>query len=267
MLPLGIYSWFGYKLPLEKRLKLIAEAGFTTTCLWFGHEEEMVQNGRADEMPAIVRDTGLILENIHAPFWHSNNLWAESKTDQSVIRQELTDTLSFCGKHQIPIMVMHLSAGKSPPPPNQNGLKLIRDLIKIAKDQNVIIAMENSEHHGNIYLEYVFDNIKSFHLGFCYDSSHDAIAEVFRHKALEKWGHLLTETHFSDNYGVNDDHLLPGTGSINWQDVMKQFPSKGYRGTIMLEVNGPEAHTGFTPEDFLKIAYQKALEIAGMVEK
>jgi len=267
MLPLGIYGWFGYELPLEKRLKLIAEAGFTTTCIWFGHEEEMISDGRADEMPVLVHDAGLILENIHAPFWHSNYLWSESKNDQTKIRQELSNALSFCGKHHIPIMVMHLTAGDTPPPTNRKGLVLIHDLIKMAEDQNVIIALENNEDYGNHHLDFVFTNIRSPSLGFCYDSSHDAIAKEFRGRALEKWGPLLVATHFSDNNGINDDHLLPGRGSIDWHKVMKQFPKGSYKGTIMLEVDGPEANKGFTAEDFLKYAYQKAWELAVMLER
>jgi len=265
MLSLGIYSWFGYRLPLEKRLELIAEAGFSTTCLWFGHEEEMIKEGRSDEMPALVRDKGLILDNIHAPFWHSNYIWTESKSDQKYIQQELSKTLLFCGKHHIPIMVMHLTAGHAPPPPNKKGLRLIRELVQQAQDTDVTIALENSEDYGNRYLEFVFFNISSPNLGFCYDSSHDAIAKEYRDGALDKWGSLLTTTHFSDNNGINDDHLLPGRGSINWYEIMKHFP-KGYKGIIMLEVDGPEANRGFTPEGFLKSAYQKALEIAKMAE-
>jgi sugar phosphate isomerase/epimerase len=265
MLPLGIYAWFGYGLPLEKRLKLIAEAGFSTTCVWFGDEEEMVSEGRADEMPVLVHDAGLFLENIHAPFWNSNYLWAQSGNEQSIIQTELSNAISFCGKHHIPIMVMHLSAGKNPPPPNQSGLEIIRELLQQADDEGVTIALENAEEYGNSYLEFAFANIQAPNLGFCYDSSHDAIAKIFRGKALEKWGYLLLTTHLSDNHGKNDDHLLPGKGSINWQKVMNQFPKNNYKGTIMLEVDGPEAN--FTAEDFLEYAFLKAKEIAEALGK
>ena len=267
MLPLGIYAWFGYELPLEQRLRLIADTGFSTTSVWFGHEEEMVRDGHADRIPALVRDTGLILENVHAPFWHSNFLWAESASDRATIRQELADTLLFCGKHRIPIMVMHLSAGNSPPPPGQDGLRLLRDLVKQAEDLGVTIALENAEGYGNHYLEFVFSNIHSPNLGFCYDSSHDFIAGEFRGKALEKWGSLLVTTHLSDNKGINDDHLLPGRGTIDWETVMKYFPKSSYKGTLMLEVDEPEANTGLTSNRFLKLGYQKVRQLAAMLEQ
>ncbi len=266
MLPLGIFCWFGFDLPLKKRLELIAAAGFNATCLWFDNEEPMVRNGQADAMPGLVRQCGLLLDNIHAPFWRSNYLWSGIKSEQSAIREALSNSLLFCGKHQIPNMVVHLSAGKTPPPPNQNGLQVINELVRQAEDLGVTIALENAENFGNHYLDFVFSYIRSPNLGFCYDSSHDAIAREFRGQALEKWGSLLAVTHFSDNFGVNDDHLLPGRGSIDWQAVMRQFPKTSFKGTLMLEVDGPEANKGFTVESFLNTAYQKARELAAMLE-
>jgi sugar phosphate isomerase/epimerase len=266
MMQLGIFSWFGFDLPLKKRLELIAKAGFSATCIWFDNEEPMVKNGQADTMSGLVHECGLILDNIHAPFWKSNYLWSESKNEQSVIHDQLSKSLSFCGKHQIPNMVMHLSAGKTPPPPNQSGLQLIGDLVKQAEELGVTIAMENAEDNGNHYLDFVFTNIQSPNLRFCYDSSHDAIANEFRGQALGKWGSLLAVTHFSDNHGINDDHLLPGYGNIDWPRVMKQFPKSSYKGTIMLELDGLEANKGFTAESFLNSAYLKAQELAEMVE-
>lgn len=266
MLPLGMFSFFGFDLPMAKRLELIAAAGFTTTCLWFGEEEPMIKAGQVETIPEIVRQHGLTLDNIHASFWRSNYLWSDSKSEQSIIQQELSAALSFCKKHQIPNLVMHLSTGKNPPPTNQTGLRLIRELVKQAESQGVTIAVENTEHHTNNYLDFVFTNIKSPNLGFCYDSSHDAIASDYRGQSLERWGSRLATTHFSDNHGINDDHLLPGYGNIDWQKIMKQFP-KNYQGSLMLEVDGPDAPKGFTPEGFLSTAYQKAKELAAMAER
>ena len=31
----GTYTWFGFTLPFERKLALIAEAGFQTICTWW----------------------------------------------------------------------------------------------------------------------------------------------------------------------------------------------------------------------------------------
>lgn len=264
MQPLGIFSWFGYKLPLEERLRMIATAGFTTTSIWFGDEEELVREKRTEEIPSMVIEKGLSLDNIHAPFWNSNFLWSESKDEKQVIRQEITEAILYCGRHGIPTTVMHVCCKEEPPPPNESGLDILGGLVKLAEEQNVVIALENLEYSGNRHLDYIFSRMRSPNLGFCYDSSHDNIAWEFRRKVLEKWGHLLATTHISDNLGKVDDHFMPGKGNIDWPEVMRNIP-KSYHGALLLEVDNPEAKNGLTPEEFLITAYAQLTRLSDML--
>lgn len=50
---LGIFSWFGFVMPLRKRLELIKNAGFDVTSLWW-EDEEGNPPTRKDEMPRMV---------------------------------------------------------------------------------------------------------------------------------------------------------------------------------------------------------------------
>ncbi len=251
---LGIFAWFGYRLPFKERLQLIKQAGFSTTCLWFGDEEEMVRDGRAGQMPVLVRDLGLTIDNIHAPFWDHHRMWSESRADVAEVQQQLSSTLSYCGKHHIPVMVVHLGGAK-PFPPTQTGLHAWRELIQQAEDLGVTVAAESSEG-GPDYLGFVFSNTESANLGFCYDSSHDMISGQPLGAALVKWGHRLVTTHLSDNHGVHDDHLLPGTGAIDWDTIRECFPTSSYQGALILEPDGAEAREGLTPQEFLHAGYQ-----------
>ena len=253
MLPLGVFAWFGYSLPLEKRLKMIEQAGFDSTCLWVGNEEEMVRDGHADLIPDMIRDTGLILDNVHAPYQNNNLIWSDSRESATRTHSELETVLEFCNKHRVPIMVAHLVTGDTILPPNENGLRIIQDLVSQAENLGVTIAVENT--HKREYLEYILSNIKSPNLGFCYDSSHDFLPEQSRGKLLEKWGDLLVTTHISDNNGITDDHLLPGKGTIDWRTVENCFPKSSYSGALILEPDGPDASKGLTPEEFLQTGY------------
>jgi sugar phosphate isomerase/epimerase len=213
----------------------------------------MVRDGHAEEMPDLVREIGLYLDNIHAPFQDHYLLWSDSRDAIEKVRQELAKTLLFCGRHQIAYMVAHFG-GKDFPPRIKNGLQVVRELVQQAEQLGVTIASENGEG-GNKYLDYIFENIQSPNLGFCYDSSHDNIATENRGYGLQKWGKNLVTTHLSDNFGIEDDHLLPGKGTINWDIIREHFPKEVYQGTLMLEVDGPDASKGLTPEQFLQIGY------------
>jgi sugar phosphate isomerase/epimerase len=48
-------------------------------------------------------------------------------------------------------------------------------------------------------------------------------------------GHLWT-THVHDNRGTRDDHLVPYSGSINWDAAIMETQKIGYEDVLMFEV-------------------------------
>jgi hypothetical protein len=70
----GISSWFGYQLPIDERMGLIAEAGFTRTSVWLGREEACIAEGRPADLCVAAARVGLALECAHAPFERYNLL-------------------------------------------------------------------------------------------------------------------------------------------------------------------------------------------------
>jgi len=48
-------------------------------------------------------------------------------------------------------------------------------------------------------------------------------------------GRLIT-THLQDNHGARDEHLPPGDGAIDWEDVAAALREIGYPGCLMLEL-------------------------------
>lgn len=69
----GIFSCSGCLMPPSQRL-MIAETGFVSTSIWLGKEEKFMESVRMDEMPGMVRDVGLMLDNARAPFENCNLL-------------------------------------------------------------------------------------------------------------------------------------------------------------------------------------------------
>ncbi|MHC4565992.1 MAG: sugar phosphate isomerase/epimerase family protein [Planctomycetota bacterium] len=263
MREIGIFAWFGYPLPLEKRVALIAKAGFDSTCLWLGKEEELVDRGKADRMPAPAQDAGLKIDNVHASFERCNLLWSESKEEHAIIKREYEAAISFCSKHSIGKLVIHVARGASPPPQSNEGLRILRELVSCAEDSGVILALENTTRSD--YVDFIFSNLQSSHLGLCYDSSHDFLQGQSRGAILGKWGPLLVTTHLSDNKGKNDDHLLPEDGQIDWSIVADAFPAATYAGPLMLEVY-PQDSSALAAEDFLHIAYERAVRLRKVLD-
>lgn len=104
-----------------------------------------------------------------------------------------------CSRHNIPTVVIHLINGDTPPPPIQLGLDRIKYLVELAEQKEVNIALKNLRRLE--HLQFVFENIKSGRLGFCYDSGHE---NCYTKGAdlLSLYGNRLMALHLHDNDGT-----------------------------------------------------------------
>ncbi|EGW38855.1 sugar phosphate isomerase/epimerase family protein [Desulfosporosinus sp. OT] len=261
--PLGIFSWFGFVLPFQERLRLIKEAGFTATSIWWEDEDTPWQI-KKESMPQLVRDTGLVLENLHVPYNNSNELWSEHESVRFEFLQRHTRWLYDCANYHIPMMVMHLTEEVNHSAPNGYGLKSMLELVKVAEELGVIIAIENTRRSDNV--PYLLSKIRSNYLGFCYDSSHHFLSDKQDFSLLVNFGDRLVTTHLSDNDGLADRHWLPGHGIIDWAMVAQRFPT-GYRGVLTLEAYPMAEEREESPQVYLKRAYQKVKNVQDLLER
>jgi sugar phosphate isomerase/epimerase len=255
---LGIFSWFGFVLPLPERLRLIKEAGFQATTLWW-EDEYGTYATKKEYMPQMVRDAGLFLENIHVPYNDCDDLWSEHKSTRDAIVNKCIGWLKDCARFHIPIMVMHITDSMRLPSPHQYGqfgLDSIGRLLKVGEDLGVVLALENTGRED--YIFFVLSELGSDYLGFCYDSSHNRIYGNNRIDLLEKVAHHIITTHLSDNDGIKDRHWIPGEGVIDWPRVASIFSQIQYDKYLTLEVYPTESQLKKTPEYFLAQAYQRA---------
>ena len=94
---LGTFAWFGYQLPLAKRLNLIKQSGFSHTFLWMGSSEPLVESGRAHEMPGMVADAGLAVDHAHAIYENANAFWSDKPSERDVLVDENLKLIEYTG--------------------------------------------------------------------------------------------------------------------------------------------------------------------------
>lgn len=248
---LGIFSWFGFVLPLPERLRLIKQAGFDAVSLWW-EDEQGLKVVKKDDFTALVDDSGLIFENIHAPFNNTNDLWNENKTARNKIIKKHLNWLEDCAKYNIPLMVMHVTEGDNAAAPNKYGIESMLCLVRFAENVGVKIAIENTRREDNISI--ILNEILSEHLGFCFDSSHANLYSDKGENLLKCFSHRLTATHLSDNDGIKDRHWLPGNGIIEWKTIISSFAINRYENNLTLEVCANQDEMKDQPEQFLNKA-------------
>lgn len=85
-----------------------------------------------------------------------------------------------------------------------------------------------------------FDRLDTQYKTICVDTGHTHEAESFWVPPPEEMIHILGKDisllHLHDNSGHNDDHLLPGMGSIKWPAVFDALDDVGYNGVYNFEL-------------------------------
>lgn len=119
-------------------------------------------------------------------------------------------------------------------------------ITRYAADRNVRLAMENLKNCIWILdriLDEVGDNPEDTNLGVCIDIGHaNQSDDAGRHPVtnyLERYAGQLTHLHLHDNQGTDDEHLLPGEGTVDWPSVREVLERLDYSGTAVFEARQP----------------------------
>jgi len=258
-----LYDYFGFELPYAERYRLIRAAGFSGIGVWWGGDRR-----RSDyrDYPRLARREGLFVECAHTPFEDINNLWLDNQ-DGADLTEGLLRCVTDCSEYEIPTMIMHLSSGQEPPPYNTLGLDRVKRIVEAAEKHGVNVALENLRK--NAYLNYVFSQIDSPRLCFCFDSGHQH-CRTPGDDVLAKFGNKLTALHLHDNDGSSsgahedDQHRLPFDGTIDWNATMRKVAATGYTGPVSLEVINRD-YGNLTAEEFLRRAFERAEKLYAML--
>lgn len=256
MRKLGVFIWFGYRIPIKERVRLIRETGFETVLHWwdnsFLEEEGLSREAQAE----VIRREGLAIENAHLQIDRVNQLWLDTLDGQSVFDGYLAD-LDGLAEAGIPTAVMHTTSGENPPPVSAVGMRRFQALAERAEKRGVRLALENVRFPP--VLNQLLDAIESPMLGLCYDSGHDLVWSETPYQLLEQYQSRLFAVHLHDNLGDKDDHLPPGEGRLNWDLVRAGIEHSSYTGSFTLESDSAEIPPSRTPREHLRRHYEGAV--------
>lgn len=127
----------------------------------------------------------------------------------------------------------------------RENLAYFEPFLRLAEQCNVGIAFENSPdwngqrcYGGSAeeLCEFV-DATDSVRAGICWDFGHANLTGENQCAALRKMGKRLKATHVADNYGLNDDHMLPFVGTVPWTEIMPVLYEIGYENDFTYETH------------------------------
>lgn len=210
---------------------------------------------------------GMRYESIHAPFGHINDIWLAGE-DGDAMLHEMMVAVDRCREGGVPVVVVHLSSGNTPPPISEIGFVRYTRLVEYAAAKGVKIAFENQRKPDRI--AWAFEKFGRMpHVGFCFDCGHESCFTPGV-QFLPLYGDRVLCTHIHDNDCVQDSdlHLLPFDGRIDFGRVARQLRESRYQGSLTLEIHAQNSnkYDFMTLQAFLERAALSIKRLRSMVD-
>ena len=193
-------------------------------------------------------EAGVDFVDAHAPFHDFGDLFIPVEHDrrQMIARQKLN--LRLVGEMGVDTCTFHPGSGfcegHSLEEHREALFRSLDELLPVAQELGIVICLENGLtplNSAEALVSYM-RKYDSPHLGVCFDTGHanlkeqgelhpdSPVPEVWKRYGVPvKWEKHIAEQlqpwivncHLHDNYGVRDDHDLPGRGNIDWPRIVK----------------------------------------------
>jgi sugar phosphate isomerase/epimerase len=235
--------------PLEDGiLSLFPKYGFHLAELWampphFPYRDDDAANAIALRLSRL----GVRTASIHAPLYpdvrsyRKDRWYSLSSTDDGHRGESVAATACAAGwlsRNGGGTVVLHTSFPPSQWYPHRWAafLSSLNELVE-GVPENVRFAVENTpvdSGHVDVILDIV-DRYPDARVGICLDLGHANIRENALN-AVRAAGRRLIHVHASDNHSAEDDHLVPGKGSIPWSRVIGALREVGFTGPFTVEL-------------------------------
>ena len=214
-----------------------------------------------EQLAEWLSDTRLELHSVHAPAFAAlrDGQWvgtlSNASSDENRRRAAIAEAeaaLKVAERIPYRYLVVHVgvpAAGTHADNQREAAHRSIEELAGLAAKHGVGVALEvipNPLSSASALADLIEEQIDGLDLGVCLDYGHAHLMGDLGEAIEVLSGHLWT-THVHDNRGQRDDHLVPFSGSIDWEAAMMETQKIGYEGPLMFEVGD----TG-NPVDVLK---------------
>lgn len=244
----------------DEQLRVITDYGFDSVDYFLteykygvpkNDDEEPINEDYFARKRALLASSGAVVYQTHAPY----PIYTGDKEKDAAMLVNLEKSIEATALLGAKYMVVH--PAKPPiyryafckPLRKAINMKLLSALLPTLKKHGVVLAIENmffedkkgihptACSRGDEMLDYL-STLNDPHFTTCYDSGH---ANLIYHdggiKLIEELGENISVCHLHDDFGVYDDHLIPGEGKIDWVKLLTALKKTGFRGPLNYETH------------------------------
>lgn len=240
-----------YFYPVEDAIRLLGESGFDGVDISMISVTANNNIMGTDRWKDFVESCGCALEDAKIIPCQSHSYFPQVKnvvfgTEEYAWHLEMTKrSIVASGMLGIPWTTVHpiygsFAGDRTPDEIISANVEYFTILGETAEKAHVGIAIENmiSQPFGSLdNLLLLLERLgNSGIFGICLDTGHANISGWNIADEIRRMGKHLKATHIHDNRKLQDLHLLPGMGDIQWENVMPALKEIGYDGAFNFEV-------------------------------
>ncbi len=211
----------------------------------------------AEELAAI-RENGLIISQAHAPF-PPYRAYREDILDYAI--EIYKNVIRFCAAVGCPRIIIHgVSPLEKEPDMTRERLELLNmrlyeSLIPTLQEvKTVTVCLENlfysslrlgpkqywegvcsDPYEAAAWIDRLNEKAGGTYFGLCLDSGHLSLLRKPPLSYIPILGKRIVALHLHDNTGDHDNHLIPYSGVIYWDELLGELKKVGYAGDISFE--------------------------------
>ncbi len=184
-----------------------------------------------------IKDRGLILNGVHLPYRAFKDYSCPDETYRKSIVAEALATVKAIDPYQPKCYIFHGSAESfdlSEREVRKEALK--RSLLEMVTATDTMMCVENLPRHCMLNTAKetieVVDSVPNIKI--CCDTNH--FLQEKTEDAVLAFGERIGALHISDHDYINERHVLPKDGKINWMKVLENLETIGYDGVFNYEI-------------------------------
>ena len=249
----NINFYFDDRITNKEKIKLIKDKGFDGIFLMCDED--------FDENVILAKENDLFIESAHLPYKNvCNTIWLDDEAGD-LYTESTIDWIKRISKAGIRIAIIHMAATITPPKMSEIGFERLNKIVRSCEENNVYLAMENV--HDWDYVHIPFKKANSSYVKMCLDFGHaNGFTKDINKLNYKEIAKDIICLHIHDNFGERDQHLIPFDGNIDFNFILKELKSNGFKGNLTLELECEKLYSN--TNDYItkaKIALDKLGEI------
>ncbi len=198
-----------------------------------------------DEIGNVLAETGVEIVQAHAYFISGGKIWTPEQYDY--LYRANNRLIEVCGRLNIPVIVGHPINGVNSDNLSfdqvvEQSVTYFRHYQDSLAKYGVRMAIENLIAHYTNDAETiaaVADRLPREQFGNCWDAGHAWIRGLNQRESIAYLGDRLIATHLHDNWGTEgkDWHMVPFSGTDDWENIVHTLRDIGYKGALDMELN------------------------------